>query len=35
MPDVACAAAQDLSDSFERIEEVLKWLRQGQGLVPE
>ncbi len=35
MPDVACAAPQDLSDSCERMEEVLKWVRQGQGLVAQ
>lgn len=29
MPDVACAAPEDLSDSLERIGEVLKWVVQG------
>ena len=26
MPDVACAAREDLADSFERLGEVLQWL---------
>jgi hydrogenase-1 operon protein HyaF len=29
MPDVACAAPEDLGDSAERITEVLKWVRQA------
>jgi hydrogenase-1 operon protein HyaF len=29
MPDVACAAPEDLADSTERITEVLKWVRQA------
>jgi hydrogenase-1 operon protein HyaF len=29
MPDVACAAPEDLVDSTERITEVLKWVRQA------
>jgi hydrogenase-1 operon protein HyaF len=29
MPDVACAAPEDLLDSAERVAEVLKWVRQA------
>jgi hydrogenase-1 operon protein HyaF len=29
MPDVACAAPEDLGDSAERVAEVLKWVRQA------
>ncbi len=29
MPDVACAAPEDLGDSVARVQEVLQWVRQG------
>jgi hydrogenase-1 operon protein HyaF len=29
MPEVACAAPEDLRDSTERVDEVLKWVQQG------
>jgi hydrogenase-1 operon protein HyaF len=29
MPEVACAAREDLEDSAERLTEVLAWVRQG------
>lgn len=29
MPEVACAAPEDLRDSVERLDEVLKWVSQG------
>ncbi len=29
LPDVACAAPEDLADSLERLTEVLEWVRQG------
>lgn len=29
LPDVACAAPEDLRDSFERLTEVLEWVGQG------
>lgn len=30
MPEVACAAVQDLEDSAERVREVLAWVRESQ-----
>ena len=29
VPEVACAAAEDLEDSAERLAEVLDWVQQG------
>ena len=29
MPEVACAAPEDLRDSAERVQDVLKWVQQG------
>jgi len=29
MPEVACAAPEDLHDSAQRLEEVLNWVHQG------
>jgi hydrogenase-1 operon protein HyaF len=29
LPEVACAAAEDLADSAERLVEVLQWVQNG------
>jgi hydrogenase-1 operon protein HyaF len=29
MPDVACAAPEDLLDSLERLQEVIEWVDQS------
>jgi hydrogenase-1 operon protein HyaF len=29
MPDVACAAQEDLRDSLERLQEVIEWVDQS------
>ena len=29
IPEVACAAPEDLADSLERLREVLEWVQQG------
>jgi hypothetical protein len=29
MPDVACAAHEDLKDSLERLQEVIEWVDQS------